>query len=136
MLSFMLLSACAPKPPDVFVFEYLAQHLANDPATGHLLLTPSPACMKQIQEVECGHGVSIVSGTEIFIGEEKAHWFKNKPWSQIKRESVYVPAVESYAPLAAYIIDSCKKMKCSDQVDAFRIKLDSLNGIPGAVANP
>jgi hypothetical protein len=128
--------ACSPKPPDVFVFENMTQRLSTDPATGHLMLTASPTCMERIKEPECGHGVSIVSGAEVFIGEAKGTWFGGKPWSQVKRESVYVPAVESYAPLATYIINSCKKMGCSADVDKFKVKLDSLNGISGAINNP
>jgi len=132
----LLLAACVPKPPDVFVFEQLSQRVSTDPTTGHVLVTPSPTCMKQVGEAECGHGISIMTGREIFVGEAKGHWYANKPWSQLREESAYLPAVESYAPLAAYIIDSCKKMNCSDQVTRFKVKLDSLNGIKGAMANP
>lgn len=133
----LCLTSCATKPPDVFVYEHLAQRLVTDPVTGHLLLKADPVCMKEIGEAECGHGVAIVSQTEIVIGESKCvkldalrTVFKCvKPWSQLRRESVYVPAVESYAPLATYIINSCKKMNCDDQVTKFKIGLDSLNGI-------
>jgi hypothetical protein len=135
LLITILLAGCTPKPPDVYVFEHLSQRLSTNPANGHLILTPSPTCMKKIQEVECGHGVSIVSGAEIFVGEAPKYHFRKKPWSQLKRESVYVPAEESYAPLAAYIINSCKKMNCSEDVTRFKVKLDSLNGIPGAIGN-
>lgn len=125
-VSLWSLSSCAPKPPDVFVFENLAQHLATDPATRHLVLTASPTCVKQIGEFECGHGVAIVSGKEIFVGENPSHLFNGKPWSKIKQEAVYLPAEESYAPLAAYIINACEKMNCGDNVNLFRVKLDSL----------
>lgn len=134
-ISLWLLTSCAPKPPDIFVFEHLEQRITTDPANGHTILTPSPACLSRIQEPECGHGVSIVSGQGIYVGEKKEHWYKGKPWSQLRAESVYMPAEESYAPLAGYIIDSCKKMKCEDQVTGFKIKLDSLNGISGAIKN-
>jgi len=73
-----------------------------------------------------------VSGKEIYIGELPAHQLKGKKWSQLKAESVYMPAVESYAPLSTYIINTCKKDNCSSQVTGFKVKLDSLNGI-GAV---
>jgi hypothetical protein len=92
--------------------------------------------MKQIQEAECLYGVSIVSGTEIYVGAEKAHWFNGKPWTQLNDESVQCPAEECYAPLAGYIIDSCKKMNCDSQVTGFKVKLDSLNGVSGAIKNP
>lgn len=128
--------SCAPKPPDVFVFEYLQQHLATDPVTTHLVLTPSPTCMEKIKEPECGHGVSIVSGREIFVGEAEASYYKGKPWSALKAQSVYVPAVESYAPLATYMINACEKMHCSDQLNAFRVKLDALKGVSSAISRP
>lgn len=126
------LTSCATKPPDIAVFEYLTQHLGKDPETGHILLRPSPACMKAIQEAECGHGVYIVSGKEIFIGEKAPNLFNGKTWTEIKSSSVYLPAKESYAPLVTYIINSCKKANCDEQVDKFKIKIDSLKGITEA----
>lgn len=132
---FLLLTSCAVAPPDVPVFEYLPQHLATDPVTGHMILKASPDCEAQIGELECGHGVFIMSKKEIFVGEAPAHWYKGKPWSQLKRESIYLPAQESYAPLATYIINSCAKNNCNDQVSRFRVQLDELKGI-GAILNP
>lgn len=123
-------------PPDIFVFERLDQHLAVDPISGHEILTPSPACMAQIQEFSCGHGVAIMSGTEIYVGDLPAHQWKGKTWTSLKDESVHFPAVESYAPLATYLINSCKRFNCNASLDAFRVKLNSLNGIAGALANP
>lgn len=131
-----ILSSCTPKPPNVPACEHLAQRLSTDPKTGHMILSPSPTCMKHISEPECGHCVMIISGVEFFVGESTAVQLKGKPWSKIRQESVYLPAVESYAPLSAYVIDACKKMNCSDDVDAFKIKLDSLNGVSGAISNP
>lgn len=134
VISFSLLtSACAPKPPDVPACEQLSQRLYTDPVTQHQMLSPSPTCMKQIGEVECGHCVYIVSGNEVFIGEAKGHWLNGKPWSQIKASAVYLPAVESYAPLSAYIINACEKMGCNDDVDKFKVKLDSLNGVKAVI---
>lgn len=97
-----------------------------------MILLPSPICMEMIGEFECGHGVFIMSRDEIWVGENKAHWFNGKPWSQLKRESVFVPAVESYAPLSQYIINSCAQNNCNDQVNRFKVQLDELKGI-GAV---
>lgn len=124
-----LTNNCAPKPPDVPVCEYLTQHLSTDPGSGHLILTPSPTCLKQIGENECGHCVTIVSGAEIFIGEKEGHLLNGKPWSQIRRQAVYLPAEESYAPLETYIINACEKMNCSKDVTKFKVKLDSLKGV-------
>lgn len=92
--------------------------------------------MKQIGEPECGHCVWIVSGKEAFIGENQGHWLNGKTWSKIRSQSAYLPAVESYAPLATYIINSCKKMGCDSDVEKFKVKLDSLNGVSGALSNP
>ena len=133
-ISSWLLISCAT-PPNVFVFEHLEARLTTDPKTGHTMLTPSPACMRAVKEMECGHGVSIVSGDEIFVGEAEKFRFNGKPWSQLRSESVYLPAEESYAPLAKYIINSCKQNNCDEQVNRFKVKLDSLNGIPGSVKN-
>lgn len=119
------------KPPNVPVCENLTQHLFVDLVTQHLVLTPSPTCLDKIKEPECGHCTFIMDGTEIYVGESTL--YNKKKWSEIKQESIYVPAIESYAPLKTYIINSCKKMKCDSQVDAFRIKIDSLNGINGAI---
>jgi len=99
-------------------------------------MKPSPACQKAINEPECGHCTYIVSGKEIYVGEAKTTFLNNKPWSALKAESVYVPAVESYAPLITYIINACKKMNCSDAVDRFKVKIDTLkttNVAPGTV---
>ncbi len=93
------------------------------------MLEPDPVCMNEIGEVECGHGVYIMSGKEIFIGEEKGHLLNGKKWSELKAQSVYVPAEESYAPLATFIINSCEKLSCNDQVDRYKIKLDSLGAV-------
>jgi len=122
------------KPPDVFVFEPLVQHLSLDPTTGHSVLTPSPTCELKIKEAQCLHGVSIMTGTEIFVGELTL--YKGKKASDLQAESILVPAVESYAPLETYIVNACKKMNCDSQVDAFKVKVNSLNGIAGAIKNP
>lgn len=127
------IDACSPQPPDIYAFEHLGSRVTTDAKTGHLILSPSPTCMQQIQESECGRGVSIVSGKEIFVGEQNAHLFNGKPWSKVRDESIYLPAVESYAPLATYIINSCKKMGCSSDVDKFKVKLNFLNVIENEI---
>lgn len=134
-ISLWLLTSCATSPPDVYAFKPLDERLSVDPASGHTIWSPDPICEEKIQEPSCAYGVSIVTGTEIYIGELPAHQFNKKPWSQLREESVMLPSVESYAPLAAFIINTCKQDNCNDQVDAFKVKLDSLNGI-GDVLNP
>lgn len=125
----LLLTSCAslPPPPDVFVFENLEQHLVVDSETGHLLLKPSPACMKEVAEPECGHGISIISAKVIYVGEAEKVRYNGKPWSQIRRESIMMPAQESYAPTISWIINACAKLKCSDEVNRFRVKIESLD---------
>jgi hypothetical protein len=130
------INGCATAPPDVFVFERLSERLYVDPVTKDEMYAPSPTCMAQIAETSCGHGVSVISGKEIFIGNGPTHLFDKKTWDQIQMESILLPAVESYAPLATYMINACKKMNCSSQVDQFKIKLDSLNGVQGALITP
>lgn len=129
----LLLTSCATPPPNIFVFEDLAEHVYQDPNTHDTMLAPSPDCLDKINEFQCGHGVSIMTGDEIFVGEDPAHWWSGKPWSQLKQESVYLPAVESYAPLSTYVINSCKKNSCSNEVDRFKIRLgplDTINKLP------
>lgn len=92
--------------------------------------------MKQIGELSCGHCTYIMSGKEIYLGEGKDHQLNGKPWSQVQSESILLPAQESAAPLFTYTINACKQMSCSSDVDAFRIKLNSLNGVSGAIQNP
>ena len=137
-ISLLFLTSCAtmPKPPDVPACENMKERLYQDPATGHQMFAPSPTCMAQIGESSCGHCVYIVSGKEAFFGELPAHQLNKKPWSTINLTTVQLPAEESYAPLASYIIDACKKMDCNSQVDAFKVKLDSLNGLKPAAQNP
>lgn len=134
-ISSLLQTNCATQPPDVAVFEPYTQRLTTDPLTDHMILLPSPLCMEQIGEFECGHGVYIISQKEVWVGEQEKHWFHGKPWSQLKRESIFVPAIESYAPLSEYIINSCEQNHCNDQVARFRVAPDQLKGI-GAILAP
>lgn len=126
---FASLTSCTPKPPDVPVCKHLAQRLATDPVSGHLLLRPSPTCKREIGEVECGRCTFIVSGKTFFVGEAVKTHFNGKPWSQLRRESILVPAVESYAPITAYMINSCKSLNCSDDVTKFKVKIDEVKDV-------
>lgn len=129
-----LLLSCTPKPPDVPVCEDLKEHIMVDPVTGHMFESASPTCQKEVGEATCGHCTYIVSGKEIYIGDSEAHRFNGKPWSQIRDESILVPAKESYAPIAAYMINSCKKLNCNDDVARFKVKVDTLKSI-GCITN-
>jgi len=136
ILSSFCLISCALKPPDVPVFEDLQQWVGTDPVTKHLILNASPMCMLKIQEVECGHGVFIVSGKEIYIGENAPNLYNGKKWSQLKSESIYCPAKECFAPIETYMVNTCAQNKCDNTIDAYKVKLDSLNGISGVLATP
>jgi hypothetical protein len=83
--------------------------------------------MAAINEPECGHCVYIVSGKEEYLGEEPEHTLNGKTWSQLKSQSILLPAQESYEPIAEYIIDSCKKASCSGTTSQFKAKLDQLD---------
>jgi len=120
------LSNCATKPPDVPVCEDLVPRLSQDKETGHIVQTASPTCAREVGEISCGHCVLVVSGREFFVGEGKDHLLNGKPWSQIKASSVLLPAVESYAPLAEYVLDSCKRVNCDSDVTRFTVKLDAI----------
>lgn len=85
--------------------------------------------MKEVGESECGHCSYTMEKKSIFVGEKEKYHFNGKPWSQLRRESILVPAQESYAPMITYMINACKKMNCDDEVNKFRVKLDSLDGI-------
>lgn len=128
-----LASNCTPKPPDVPICKHLRQFIGKDPVTEHMILKPSPRCWKEIQENECGVCTFIVTGKQIFVGEKKEHWYNDKPWSMLRAQSLLAPAVESYAPLSEYIVNSCQKMGCDDKVTGFKVKIDGLNGLEDAL---
>lgn len=136
LLGLLLVSLvnCSPTPPDVPVCENLTQYLSNDDF-GHIVLVANPICEQQIKEAECGHCVNILSGKESFIGESVSHQLYGKPWSKVRKESIFVPP-ESYASLATYIINSCKKAGCNSEVDKFKIKLNSLYGVAAILSSP
>ena len=81
------------------------------------------------------HGVFIVSKKEVFVGEKPEHFYNKKPGSQLLNESVHLPAVESYAPVIKYIINSCASSGCNKDVDRFRVVLPTIDGITGAIKN-
>lgn len=116
--------SCSTVPPDVPAFHELKAYYSADPVTGHIIEHPSPACEAAIHEKSCGYGVYIMSGKEIFVGDAQGHDLNGKTWSQLKAESILLPAQESFAPLSEYAIDACAKTHCNDQVDRFRV----LNG--------
>lgn len=136
VISFFSLVSCVPKPPDVPACESLSSKIYVDPKSGHSILQGSPTCEDSIGEPECGHCVFIVSGKEMFIGDLPKNYFNGKPWSELKAESIFLPAQESYAPLSAYVINSCKKMNCEKEITPFRIKLGVLKSASNENKSP
>ncbi len=128
LCAFQISCSSIPKPPDVPVCKHQAQRVWTNPDDGRLYVKPSPVCMKEVGEPECGVCATIVTGKTFYVGEASVHHFNAKPWSQLRRESILVPSVESYAPLSTYIINSCKKLKCSDEVTRFKVKVDAVSG--------
>ena len=124
-----LLTSCAVQPPDVVILTELNEHIGIDPITGHTILRPSPTCFEKIQELNCLYGVYTMSGKEVFIGNNPVNYFNGKSATQIKEESILMPAVESYSPMVTYIINSCKALNCNSDVTKFKVKIDSLNSI-------
>ena len=132
-LLYLSLTNCTPNIPDVPVCEPLDQWTSVDAKTGHTLLNPSPTCETEVGEASCGHCIFIVSQKEAFVGEGAKHLLLGKKWSELKTESAYLPAKESYAPLATYIINACKKMNCNAQVTKFKVQLDHLGSLKAAI---
>jgi hypothetical protein len=85
--------------------------------------------MEQIKERECGACTYTVTQRKKYIGEKKENWFNGKPWSQLRKESILVPAEESYAPMVAHIINSCKARGCDKEITKFKVKIDSMEKI-------
>lgn len=79
-------------------------------------MAPSPTCMKQIGEAECGYCIYTITGEDLYIGESAGHMLNGKPWSQVKAESVMLPAEESYAPLVTYLAYACQQFACREVV--------------------
>jgi len=105
----LVLSNCAtrPMPPDVFACHSLKSTLATDPETGHTMLKPSPTCMREVNEPDCGLCVRVVSGGAFYVGNSEGHLYKGKAWHELYEESILFPAEESYAPLAAFLMTKC-----------------------------
>lgn len=93
---------------------------------------PNPVCMAKIGEASCGYCVFTITEKEIFVGELPKNRFNKKGWKELKRKSVLFPAQESYAPLKAFAINSCKEMGSvgpCENIAQWRVKLDSLDSI-------
>lgn len=97
-----------PKPPSWTLFAALSLASCQTPGLPdfpvcHVLVAPSPACERAVGEESCGYCIYYRSGRELFVGEGSGHQLGGKPWSQIRAESVLLPAAEGFAPLSAYL---------------------------------
>lgn len=73
-----------------------------------------------------------MSGKEIFVGELPEHLYSGKKASELMNESVFLPAKESYAPLATALINFCKKTNCNSDVTKFKVRLNTLQPVANA----
>lgn len=129
----ILLSSCT-RPPDVPACRPLTQRVVEHRDEFGIPVRSfeaNPMCVKQIGEPACGYCVWTISSKVQYVGENpKWHLFK-KPWSKILSEMVLMPS-ESYAQMKSYIIKNCKKHNdCNQDIDKWRIKLDSLDSALG-----
>lgn len=119
-----LLSCNKHQPPDVPVCQELSKRRIFNADTLELIEKPSPTCMIEIAESECGHCVWIVSGKEKFVGNKSENYLNGKSWTTIKEHSVLVPGEFSYAPITTYMINQCKRFNCHKEVGKFKVKFE------------
>lgn len=97
---------------------------------------PNPTCMKAIGEGACGFCPYTVSDKQVWVGESKAYWLYDTPWSVLKEQCALVPT-QTLAALKEDAMVNCKKYGCGDQnIAKWRIKLDSLSSIGDVIAKP
>lgn len=97
---------------------------------------PNPKCMKEIGEPFCGYCVWTVSDKFQYVGNEWNHLLqlgkKKKTINTVIEEAGIIPA-ESTAAIKASVIIICKNTgACSQEVDRWRVKLDSLDSVGDA----
>lgn len=117
-----LLVSCKQVPPDVPVCQHLEQRKIFDADSVTLKVRPSPACMMEIAEPECGQCTYIRSGKQIYIGNKKENWFNGKSWDDLRYSAVIVPSEESFAPILTYMINSCKASECNKDITRFKVR--------------
>lgn len=136
VVSFLVVSCSAP--PDIPACRHLDLKRETKVVEGIGKITvdrPNPVCNRQIKEPTCGYCTYTVSDKEQYVGENAKTLLHKKPWSQIKRQGVIIPA-EDYAAVKAFILDMCKKTnECSKDIEHWRIKLDSLDSVGDALGN-
>jgi hypothetical protein len=101
LLPFLLISACATKPPDV------------------------PVCIEFAPDR--GACVRIISGQEFKIDENNK--FEAKTWWEHRPAMILVPA-SSWAELKSFIIKACKKYNnCDQEIESWERTLNTIDGL-------
>ena len=121
LISCALLGSGCIELPDVPACRDIPSRVVN--REGRVFVEASPLCWEHTQELSCGHCVYIKSGREVFVGESEKTRLFGKKWSELRDQSVLLPAAESYAPLSVYLINSCKRLKCDGSVEKFLVKI-------------
>ncbi len=100
-------------------------------------MTPNPVCMAEIGEPQCGYCTWTISDKEKYVGEAEATHLYEKPWSQIRDESILSPS-EAFAAVKAWVVKMCydnPDVAGCAEVAKWRVKLDAGDSI-GDVINP
>ena len=118
-------SSCAVMPPDIFACKSL------DPVVINGETMPSPTCKRGIGEARCGYCTYTISEKSFIVGNEPQNHYDGRSWDQMVDRAVILPAKESYAPLKAYIINSCKASNCDALISGWRFKLEELDAPRG-----
>ena len=129
VLFVLILNVGCVKPPDVWVCRDLTEKVViTEDAFGveEMNLRGNPVCLSEIKENRCGYCVRSISGTHTYVGEDSTHQLEGKKWSEMRIDSVMLPA-DSYAALKEFIINSCKKSnQCAEGIAKWRTNLELL----------
>jgi hypothetical protein len=98
---FFILVSCASAPPDIPVC---------------MSLKDSPLC-EAVGRKDCGYCVHIMSGNDYFVGDETEEM---DSWERLQSTAIIFPH-DSYKQLIVWIINTCKRHKCSKDVSKFLI---------------
>ena len=104
------------------------------------VMRPNPVCMKEINEPYCGVCTYTISDKTVYVGNDWNHLLevqgKKKTWDTIVEEGFTVPA-ETQVAFKAFAINVCKNTgACAQEIDRWRIKLDSLDSVGKSLKKP
>lgn len=117
----LLVSACVTSP-NIPIFRELGPVYTQ--TEHYITLKPNPVCMKEINETQCGRYTYTVTGESGLVGDDAAHHFNGKSWSEIKRSSLLL-SVDSYPKVKDFISLLCKKNKeCRDSMIEATVKVN------------